>query len=232
VPRAPRTVRRHAALVLGCALAALAALAGEAAALEVAVDRPIERDGYVWVHLALDELFEKRTEESLSRGMPATLQLTVELWKRRTGWFDRHVAQFDASIKIRYDVWDRTYRVERRGAPAMLASTIDSLRTLLSRPIELPAARLVQLEPSGRYYVAAAVVLKPLTVEDIAEGEGWLSGEVETRRGSGLGVLTAIPRSVFDVVRNFTGFGDERARGTSEDFDLTSLLFAPLGRQR
>jgi len=227
VPRAPRTARRHAAWIAAWACVACLA-AAPAAALEVTAERPVERDGYVWIHLALTDLFEKRTEESLARGMPATLQLTVELWKRRTGWFDRHVTQFDASIKVRYDVWKQVYRIERRGVPTMFASTVDSLRTVLSRPIQLPAGRLDQLEPSGRYYVAASVALKPLTVEDIAEGEGWLSGEVGTRRGSGLGVLTAIPRTVFDVVRNFAGFGDERARAMSEDFDLAMLLFAPL----
>jgi hypothetical protein len=71
------------------------------------------------------------------------------------------------------------------------------------------------------------VALKPLTVEDIAEGEGWLSGEVEEKRGAGLGILTAIPRTVFDAVRNFAGLGDERARAISDDFDVSGIVFAP-----
>ena len=66
--------------------------------------------------------------------------------------------------------------------------------------------------------------LKPLSVEDIEEGEGWLSGEVESKRRAGIGFVTAIPRSVFDAVRNFAGFGDERARAISPDFLLEDLF--------
>ena len=36
-------------------------------------------------------------------------------------------------------------------------------------------------------------------------------------------VITALPRSVFDAVRNFAGFGDQRARAISEDFAAESL---------
>ena len=61
--------------------AALAAglLASPAAALDVAIDRPHENGGYVWVNLKLGDLFPPRVEQSLSRGMPATLLLHVEL---------------------------------------------------------------------------------------------------------------------------------------------------------
>ena len=62
--------------------------------------------------------------------------------------------------------------------------------------------------------------------EDVEEGEGWLSGEVEEKRRSGLGVLTAIPRSLFDAVRNFAGLGDQRARAITDDFRLEDLATA------
>jgi len=226
MPPAPRRSARTLGIwVITLTLAA--AWAEPARALEVTVGALAERDGYLWVDLELADLFEKRTEESLSRGMPATLFLNVELWKRRTGWFDRHVDRFDASIKVRYDVWLKSYRIERRGAPVMFASTVDSVRLALSRPIQIPAARLDQLDPHGRYYLVASVALKPLTVEDIAEGEGWLSGEVEEKRGAGFGILIAIPRTVFDAVRNFAGLGDERARAISDDFDVSGIVFAP-----
>jgi len=48
--------------------------------------------------------------------------------------------------------------------------------------------------------------------------EGWLSGEVEEKRHSGFGVVTALPRAVFDAVRNFAGFGDEKTRALTDDF--------------
>ena len=54
--------------------------------------------------------------------------------------------------------------------------------------------------------------------------EGWLSGEVETKRRAGFGVITELPRSLFDAVRNFAGFGDRRARASSDEFELRDLF--------
>ena len=65
--------------------------------------------------------------------------------------------------------------------------------------------------------------LRPLTVEDAQEVEGWLSGEVEQNSHSGFGVVTSLPRSIFDAVRNFAGFGDEKARALSDDFRLADV---------
>ena len=42
--------------------------------------------------------------------------------------------------------------------------------------------------------------------------------------GSGLGVITELPRALFDTVRNFAGFGDRRTRATSRDFELRDLF--------
>ena len=207
----------------GVALLA-ALLARPAAALEVSLAEPRENGGHVWVDVLISDPFAPRVEESLSRGMPATLQLHVELWRHRTGWFDRLESSFDASVKIRYDVWTRTYRIERKAAPTLAVSTLDSVSTLLSRPFGLPAGRVGLLEPRARYYIVVSVTLKPLSVEDVEEGEGWLSGEVATKRRSGVGILTALPRSLFDAVRNFAGLGDQHDRAITEDFDLESLF--------
>ena len=205
-------------------LVALAVLASASGALDVSVGRPREHDGYLWVDLQLDDLFPPRVEQSLARGMPATLLLHVELWRRRNGWFDRLESTFESPLKIRYEVWSERYRVERVDAAGMALGSLDSVRSVLLRPLSLPVRRVAQLDPEARYYVAVSVTLKPLSVEDLEEGEGWLSGEVESKRRSGLGVITGLPRSVFDAVRNFAGFGDQNARALSEEFELSTLF--------
>ena len=209
---------------LAAATAAVVLLVASAAtALEIHISPPRLQSGTVWVDAWLADLFAPRVEQSLGRGMPATLIVRAELWRRRTAWFDRLSGSFDAAVKIRYDVWSRAYRLERPGAATVVASTLDSLRLVLSEPMAFPLARIETLPQKGRYYVAVFVTLKPLTVEDVEEGEGWLSGEVATKRDAGVGVVTAIPRSVFDAVRNFAGFGDERTRALGEDFELDDL---------
>jgi hypothetical protein len=75
-----------------------------------------------------------------------------------------------------------------------------------------------------RYYVVVSATLRPLSVEDAAEVEGWLSGEVGGGRRAPFGLLTGLPRSLFDTARNFAGFGDEHARAITNDFELQDLF--------
>ena len=181
------------------------------------------RQGRVEVAVRVSDLFPPRVEESLVRGMPATLQVTAELWRHRTGWFDRLSGSFTGSVRIRYDVWSKSYLIDGAGMRARSVTTLDSVRTTLAPPFLLPLALRSKLQDKGRYYVVVSATLKPLSVEDVEEGEGWLSGEVADKRRSGIGVLTAVPRSVFDAVRNFAGLGDQRARAITDDFLLSEI---------
>jgi hypothetical protein len=205
-------------------IAALLALPGTSSALDLASGKPREREGLLIVEARLGDVFEARVAESLARGMPATLQVHAELWRRRRAWFDKLESSADASVRIRYDVWTDRYLLERFGTDPIVVDSIDSAATVLSRPWILTVGRVGQLSATGNYYVALSATLRPLTVEDLAEVEGWLSGEVKDKRRSGFGVIAEIPLSLFDAVRNVAGFGDERARATSDDFRLRDLF--------
>jgi hypothetical protein len=218
VPAPGRAARRTAALA--CALLLVAT---QAWALGVQISPPRERNGYVYIDAGVSDPFSTRTTESLQRGMPATIEVRAELWRRRTGWFDSFEGGYDARVRIQYEAWSDKWRIERAGAAPIYVSRFDSVATVLSRPWALPVAQIKDLKPDHRYYVAVVAVLKPLSVEDVEEVEGWLSGEVRTQRGAGFGVITELPRSLFDAVRNFAGFGDRRTRASSNDFQLRDL---------
>jgi len=209
-------------MLSSCAFACLCA--GPARALEVRVSAPRERGGYVYVAATVSQVFRGRVGESLQRGMPATLELKAEMWRRRSGWFDRLESGYQAQMRIQYEAWNDQYRIEGPRGQMFRVSTLDSAASALSRPWALPVGRVGTLVPSVRYYVVVHAVLKPLSVEDVEEVEGWLGGEVKTQRGAGIGVITELPRSLFDAVRNFAGFGDKRTRSVSEDFEMSDLF--------
>ena len=200
---------------------------GRAAALDVQLGTPRARGGSVVLEARLGDLFPVRVEESLARGMPATLRLHAELWRQRNGWFDRLERSFDTELRIRYDVWSDSYRLERQGSPPLAVASLDSATAALSRPWSIPVARVWDLKPQSRYFVVLTATLRPLSVEDVREVEGWLSGEVEDKRRSGLGVVTELPRALFDAVRNLAGFGDQRARAETGVFRVGDLLIGP-----
>ncbi|HEV2104181.1 MAG TPA: DUF4390 domain-containing protein, partial [Candidatus Eisenbacteria bacterium] len=209
-------------LVAG-AIAVLCAIA-PARAFDLDAASPArDAGGQLWVTVRISDPLEARVEESLARGMPATLQLHAELWRRRTAWFDRMEQAFDASMRLRYDVWTNAWLLERAGARPLVTGTLDSLELALARPIALPVATLGRLPPDARCYVVVTATLQPLKVEDVEEVEGWLSGEVQEKSHAGFGVITGLPRSLFDAVRNFAGFGDLRARIQTPDFTPATL---------
>jgi hypothetical protein len=221
LPRLPARSRR---LGFSGALALLLTIAAARAhALELTLESPWENSSRVWIGAQLSDLFEERVVQSLSRGMPATLELHAELWRKRSGWFDRLESSYDAAVRIRYEVWNDWYVVERPGAAPLIIGTLDSVSLIVSRPMALPVGRISAMQPDARYYVTVTATLKPLSVEDVEEVEGWLSGEVETKRRAGFGVITELPRSVFDAVRNFAGFGDHRAREQTPQFTPDEL---------
>ena len=222
----PGTPRPPLPAWLGLLLVLVLGMAGArpAMALELSVDPPRERRGYAWVDVTLSDLFSTRVTGSLARGMPATLTLHAELWRRRPGWFDRLENTFDAILRLRYDFRISAYRLERAGARPLVVSSLDSVAILLSRPLALPAGRVGTLRAEQHYFVVVTATLSPLSVEDVEEVEGWLSGEVEERGGEPFGFITGLPRSMFDTARNFAGLGDEHARATTEEFGLQDLF--------
>ncbi len=199
-------------------------LAPPVRAFQLTAIRPaVDANQRLWVELRLEDPIEPRVARSLGRGMPATLTLHAELWRRRSGWFDRMERAVETTFRLRYEDWDQSWRLERPGAPPLTVHSLDSLQTALERTLALPVASLARIPDSAPCYVVVSVSLRPLNVEDVEEVEGWLSGEVRQKRGSGLGILTGLPRSLFEAARNFAGFGDERSRLISNDFTPANL---------
>ncbi len=206
------------------ALALLALLPVPAHAFKLTAIRPTrDANSQLWVELRIEEPIESRVASSLGRGMPATLTLHAELWRRRNGWFDRMEQAVDATIRMRYDVWADNWRLDRPGAPPLTVKTLDSLEIALERTLALPVASLERFGPGVACYVVVSVSLRPLSIEDLEELEILFSGEVREKKRSGFGIFTALPRSLFDAARNFAGFGDERSRMISADFTRAIL---------
>ena len=212
-----------------CLAAALGLVlgAGAAGAMEITLAPPRERDGRVLVEARPVDAISSRVAESLERGMPATLQLHAELWRDRRGWFDRMESSGDAAVRIRYEVWSDRFLIERKGAEPIVVGSVDSVASVLERPWLMPVARVGQLNATSRYYIVLVATLRPLTVEDLQEVEGWLSGEVGSGGKSPIRVVAEIPLSLFEAVRNLAGFGDQKARAISEGFTLSDLFPGP-----
>jgi len=227
--RAPHSLPRplvRGLTVLGLVLLASAARPAHALSL-ASVQTSRDADARLWVAVRVDEPIEPRVARSLRRGMPATLTLHAELWRRRHGWFDRLEQSSEVTFRMRYDVWGDRWRLEDPDGHTLVLRTLDSLQIALERTIDLPVASLERLAADAPCYVVVTASLRPLNVEDAEEVEGWLSGEVRDQGTSGLGVLTGLPRSLFEAARNFAGFGDQHVRRIGAEFTPAQLPVLP-----
>lgn len=214
----------RSALTAALAAAAILAIAlpPSARALDLALGFPRAIGGDAVVDVRLTEPFSGRIRESLSRAMPATLLIHVELWRARSGWFDRLETGYDVLVRLRYNVAEHDYRLERRGMPVVAAPSLDSLEGVLERPFVLPVARRETLLPGKRYYVVVGVTMRPVSIEDAEEIDDVIFPDA-TDRGPGLGIITGVPRAIFDAMRNIAGLGDLRARALSQTFRIEDL---------
>lgn len=202
----------------------LVLLAGPAYAFKLTSIRPARDAGsQLWVEIRLEDPIEPRVAGSLGRGMPATLNLHAELWRRRDGWFDRMEKNADATFRMHYDVWSDTWRLSRPGSPMLRLGSLDSLKTVLARTLALNVAPISRFASDVPLYVVVTASLRPLNIEDVEEVELWLSGEVKEKKRRPFGILTRLPISLFDAARNLAGFGDEHSRLISADFTPGTL---------
>ncbi len=189
--------------------------------LTVRLDRMAADSENLTVDLIIEHLLDPATTDVLERGIPVTLVCEVEIWRERSAWFDRLEAFRAVSTKLQWDAWDEVYVLRSGDREETYAQLADAARALERR--RLPIARLDLLDDDESYYLIINAALKPLTVEDVDELEGWLSGEIQSGRRHGFGLL-GLPKAFYGLVKNVTGFGDRNDTLRTDSFRRSELL--------
>lgn len=207
--------------VLAFTLGALAP-AARPVALEVREARPVVSGNMVSAEVALGGLFSPRVRQSLDRALPASLAITVDLWRDRTGWFDQLVESRSALFRIRYDAWGEDFDVARDQEPSSHLGGLDDVRDSLEHPIHIPLVPRSRLTPDHRYYLVVTASLRPLTPDGLREIEVFLgrqSPNATSRPGPlPTGSLARLPGSLLSVIAALSGLGDEIATRRTGDF--------------
>ena len=203
--------RPHARLAGAVAALALTAAAAAAFAVDLADVRVTRVDAYVAVLLRTTHVLSPRIRDSLERGMPATVRLSVDVWKVRPGWFDQMVHTERAELRVARNAWSDEYQMRRDAGPLVTLLDLDEVERELERPSRVRVMPLSGMDPGAHYYAIARVEVKPLTVEDIEEVERWLSGEAKRVGKPGPGSIARLPAYMIGVLANLSGLGDETA---------------------
>ena len=224
--RSPRRLPRALLLALAAAVAgpAAALVAAPARAVEVTDLRVTRVEDHVTVTLSTRRVLSPRVRESLERGMPATVRLSVDVWRVRPGWFDQRAGTQRAEVRIARNAWSDEYQMRRQAGPLLTLLDLDEAERELARPLRVRVLPVTQLQGEARYYAIVRVQVKPLTVEDIEEVERWLSGEAKRAGKPGPGSIARLPAYMVGLLANLSGLGDETAMLRTGTFTRAELL--------
>ena len=226
------TLRRlRATVAVLTVLAALSAWApGMARAVELADVRVTRVENDATMSLRLAHVLSPRARDSMERGMPATVRLSVDIWRTRAGWFDQRMGGQTAEIRIARNAWSDEFQMRRQGGPLLTLLDLEEVERELSRPMRVRVLPLSDLRPDGQFYAIARVEMKPLTVEDIQEVERWLSGEAKRAGKPGPGSIASLPAYIVGLLANLSGLGDESALVRTGSFARAELERMPDAR--
>lgn len=174
------------------------------------------------VDVVIDSLFGDEVVERLHKGMPATLILTVDLWRDRSNWFDHLVATSTTTFRMRYDIWSGRYEIQRNEGDLRVIEGLDTLRLLLQRRLRVPVADVTRLHSEHRYYAAVSAYLRPLTLDDIEDVEQYLGRGA--RSGPSLGSVIRLPDALIGLLFAVSGFEDEVATDRTAVFRVPERL--------
>lgn len=147
------------------------------AALQFAPQDPslhVMRDGPVARVQAVGLLDDGKFVELMRSGFPLRLHFRLELWKDRSGWFDRYITGWDWDAVARDDPLAEEIVLIRTGGGVTRYNTTEDLAAALSVPYRVSLAA----PGSGRFYLVARLDVTTLNDTDLEELTRWLRGDV------------------------------------------------------
>jgi hypothetical protein len=172
-------VRRGLA-VLALLIGAVASAAAQDASLTVTLQNGVPR-------VQATALLANGKFIALMRsGFPLRLHYRLELWRKRSGWFDDHVTEASWDAVAHYDPLADDFVLLRSGGIAARYARVDAL----ARALQVPYKVTLSPKTAGTFYYLCRLDVSTLNDTDLEEVEQWLKGEV-TPAVSGRGDLTS-----------------------------------------
>ena len=166
-------------------------------------------------------LFDAEAQRIIRQGGTAAINYTVELYRRREGWFDTHVLTLPIPFRVSFDAFDRKYRL--LGSDIRLKSeSFDEVVTQCTRleGVLMGSMGELDLDMNATYYLVVRVSYQPMTVETIDELRNWISkpGDRTAEREQGGSSSTGVGTRIARALMSAAGYGEEELQGESERF--------------
>ena len=134
----------------------------------------VARDAGVARVQATHLLDDGRFLDLLRSGFPLRLHFRLELWRVRSGWFDRFITGVDWDAVARHDPLAEEFILIRTGGGITRYNTTEDLATALAVPYRVS----IEARGDGRFYLVGALKVTTLNDTDLEELARWLKGDV------------------------------------------------------
>ncbi len=174
--------RRYLLTAISLASALASVAFAEGAGIHIATVTPAIRDGTLLVDVECEELFSPRSLSTLQSGLPAVLQLELQLLRgtRVRTMLGLGQEEFDIvhtvreAHSIRYDLWGERYTIHQRGRDMQIAASVEDAEAAAAVYSGLVLGPLAQWHVDVTYRTRARVQLLPISPEQGDRIADWL----------------------------------------------------------
>ena len=118
------------------------------------------------VYLNVDGAFREQTINAIMSGVPASFSFFIKLYKKRSMWFDKVIADIEITNSIKYNNLKKEFIVERswENGKIWTAQSLKEAQKLMSDVDGLKIIPLSKLEKGKQYQVKTKAKLTKLTL--------------------------------------------------------------------
>lgn len=146
--------------------------------LEIGFRYIVSESDSISTELVVADSLSSKLLEQIDKGVPVGFEYRMELWKVRSGWFDRQIAAYSLSYKIRYDTWAKDYTVVEVRPNITVENSLTRQREVIDLVTASDRVTVPVDDTSGAFYLVGRVSIKIMTLSNFREVESWLKGEI------------------------------------------------------
>ncbi len=159
-------------------LAFLTAGASGVDALEPAFRYIRIENGRVVTCLAVADSLPPELVGYIEKGVPISAEYKLELWRARTGWFDRLVGRAVVECRIRFDPWEKEFTVVQHTPDLTVENILDGKDEAIEMLTSSGPVTFAATDGLGDHYLAGSLIIRTMSFSNFREVESWLKGGV------------------------------------------------------
>jgi hypothetical protein len=118
------------------------------------------------LYLSVEGAFREKTEAAITSGVPATFSFFINLYRTRSFWLDKSIAEITVTHTIKFNPLKKQYIITRswEDDKPIILDSFEEAKKLMTEVDSLKIIPLDQIEKGKRYQIRAKAELNKLTL--------------------------------------------------------------------